>query len=77
MTSTDSGRLAVTVSAATDTASMTIPVAADLGRAGFGPSLSLTCDSPATGDPWESLTAGTTWIDLSIVRKGVPRCSLK
>lgn len=49
-----------TVNAAIDTASMTIPVATDLGRAGFGPSLSLTCDSPATGDPRLSSGTATT-----------------
>jgi len=62
-----------TVSAATGTASLTIPVATSPGRAGFGPSLSLAYDSGAGNGPfglgWKvSLPAITRKTD-----KGLPR----
>ena len=41
-----------TVSAATGTASLTVPVATSPGRAGFGPSLSLAYDSGAGNGPF-------------------------
>ena len=51
-----------TVSAATGTASLTVPVATSQGRAGFGPSLSLAYDSGAGNGPFragvEDLLAG-------------------
>ena len=62
-----------TVNAATGTASLAIPVATSPGRAGFGPSLSLTYDSGAGNGPfglgWKiSLPAITRKTD-----KGLPR----
>jgi RHS repeat-associated protein len=62
-----------TVNAATGTASLTIPVATSPGRAGFGPSLSLTYDSGAGNGPfglgwklgWPAITRKTD--------KGLPR----
>src|SRR6516225_8910567 len=62
-----------TVNPATGTASMTIAVATSPGRAGFGPSLSLTYDSGAGNGPfglgWSlSLPAITRKTD-----KGLPR----
>src|SRR5580658_3561442 len=61
------------VSAATGTGSLTIPVATSPGRAGFGPSLSLAYDSGAGNSPF-----GLGWhISLpAITRKtdrGLPR----
>ena len=63
------------VIAATGTASLTVPVATSPGRAGFGPSLSLTYDSGAGNGPfglgWKvSLPAITRKTD-----KGLPRYS--
>ena len=40
------------VSAATGTASLTVPVATSPGRAGFGPSLSLSYDSGSGNGPF-------------------------
>ena len=62
-----------TVNAATGTASLAVPVATSPGRAGFGPSLSLTYDSGAGNGPfglgWKvSLPAITRKTD-----KGLPR----
>jgi RHS repeat-associated protein len=62
-----------TVNAATGTASLAIPVATSPGRAGFGPSLSLTYSSGAGNSPF-----GLGWTVLlpSITRKtdrGLPR----
>ena len=62
-----------TVNAATGTASLAVPVATSPGRAGFGPSLSLTYDSGAGNGPfglgWTvSLPAITRKTD-----KGLPR----
>ena len=62
-----------TVSAATGTASLAVPVATSPGRAGFGPSLSLAYDSGAGNGPfglgWNvSLPAITRKTD-----KGLPR----
>jgi hypothetical protein len=62
-----------TVNPATGTASMTIAVATSPGRAGFGPSLSLTYDSGAGNGPfglgWKlALPAITRKSD-----KGLPR----
>ena len=61
------------VSAATGTASLAVPVATSPGRAGFGPSLSLSYDSGAGNGPfglgWKiSLPAITRKTD-----KGLPR----
>jgi RHS repeat-associated protein len=63
------------VSSATGTASLTVPVATSPGRAGFGPSMSLTYDSGAGNGPfglgWKvSLPAITRKTD-----KGLPRYS--
>ncbi len=62
-----------TVSAATGTASLTIPVATTPGRAGFGPSLSLAYDSGAGNGPF-----GLGWkVSLPAIArktdKGLPR----
>jgi Salmonella virulence plasmid 65kDa B protein len=62
-----------TVSAATGTGSLTIPVATSAGRAGFGPSLSLSYDSGSGNGPfglgWKmTLPAVTRKTD-----KGLPR----
>ena len=61
------------VSAATGTASLTVPVATSPGRAGFGPSLSLAYDSGAGNGPF-----GLGWkISLPTITrktdKGLPR----
>jgi RHS repeat-associated protein len=62
-----------TVTAATGTASMAVPVVTSPGRAGFGPSLSLTYDSGAGNGPfglgWRtSLPAITRKTDLGLPR---------
>ena len=62
-----------TVSAATGTAGLTVPVATSQGRAGFGPSLSLAYDSGAGNGPF-----GLGWkISLPAITrktgKGLPR----
>jgi RHS repeat-associated protein len=63
------------VSAATGTASLTVPVATSPGRAGFDPSLSLTYDSGAGNGPF-----GLGWkVSLPVITrktdKGLPRYS--